>query len=82
MTNDDRVISMADFIRSKEEVEGKKYIQADIPLEELMFIRRVVDDIIKDGTGNMYELFQAFVMLGDIVEPLMEYMDTEDFEDD
>ena len=80
--NDDRVISMADFIRSKEEVEGKKYIQADIPLEELMFIRRVVDDIIKDGTGNMYELFQAFVMLGDIVDPLMEHIDTEEYEDE
>ena len=80
--SDDRVISMADFIRSKEEVEGKKYIEADIPLEELMFIRRVVDDIIKDGTGNMYELFQAFVMLGDIVEPLMEHIDTEEYEDE
>ena len=80
--SDDRVISMADFIRSKEEVEGKKYIEADIPLEELMFIRRVVDDIIKDGTGNMYELFQAFVMLGDIVEPLMEHIDTEEWEDE
>lgn len=79
---DDRVISMADFIRSKEEVEGKKYIQADIPLEELMFIRRVIDDIISEGTGNMYELFQAFVMLGYIVEPLMDHIDLEEYDNE
>ena len=79
--SDDRVISMADFIRSKEEVEGKTYIQADIPLEDLMFIRDVVDNIIKGGTGNMYQLFQAFIMLGDIVEPLMDQVDLGEYDE-
>ena len=80
--SDDKVISMADFIRTKDELEGKRYIEAELPLDQIEFIRDVMDMFLEEGSGNMYELFQAFVMLGDIVEPLTEYLEMEEYEDE